>query len=68
MRIYPDPITGHMTADYPPTFYRVSTWGRNYFVADFTKQSEAAAFAISDAKERGCRYDHAVSEMHLIRA
>lgn len=48
-------------------FYRVETWNDGYFVADFALKAEAHAFAIEDARERGCQYDHKVSHITLGR-
>lgn len=64
MRLTPDCL-GRITAEYPATFYRVSTWATERRVADFSTHGEAAAFAITDARESGCRYDHKVSTMHV---
>lgn len=52
---------GRIAADCPATFFRVETWSTGKRVADFTTQTEAEAFAISDAREAGCRYDHKVA-------
>ena len=59
--------TGHLSANHPATFYRVSNWNTGRRVADFDNQAEANAFAISDAREAGCRYDHRVEVMRITR-
>jgi hypothetical protein len=48
-------------------FYRVETWSGGVFVADFALRSQAEEFAISDARAKGCRYDHKVSQMRFAR-
>jgi hypothetical protein len=56
---------GRIAADYPATFYRVENWTTGRRVADFATKSEAEAFAISDARATGCRYDHSVATMRV---
>lgn len=46
-------------------FYRVETARGGHFVADFGLKSEAARFAIEDARAKGCRHDHTVSTVIL---
>lgn len=58
---------GRITADFPAVFFRVSTWAVERRVADFTNEDEAKMFAITDAREKGCRYDHKVSTMKIAR-
>ena len=58
---------GRITTDFPAVFYRVSTWANERRVADFTNEDEAKIFAIKDANESGCRYDHKVSTMKIAR-
>lgn len=58
---------GRITADYPAVFFRVSKWSNDCRVADFTNEDEAKMFAISNARETGCRYDHKVSTMKMTR-
>jgi hypothetical protein len=64
MQLHLDQL-GCITKEYPRRFYRVSKWSNDLRVADFTTQSEAHAFAIKDAKETGCKYDHKVSTMNI---
>lgn len=59
---------GRLSANCPATFYRVSDWMTCRRVADFDNQAEAKAFAISDARETGRRYDHRVEVMRITRA
>lgn len=59
---------GRITAEYPAVFFRVSTWTTERRVADFSNEDEAKRFAITHAKETGCRYDHKVSTMKISRA
>lgn len=56
---------GMIPASYPKTFYRVETWSGGHYVADFTTAGEAYSYAIAHDKERGCRFDHRVAQMHL---
>jgi len=56
---------GTIPTDRAKTFYRVESWSSGMFIADFATQAEAAFFAISDARERGCRYDHKVSTVTM---
>ena len=56
---------GRISAEYPKTFFRVEKWSNGARVADFTTEAEAAAFAIENAREVGCRYDHKVCRMSL---
>jgi len=58
----------HIPANYPAVWFRVESWSTGRYVADFTSHPEAAAFAISHAKEFGCRYDHKVSTMRRTAA
>jgi hypothetical protein len=55
-------------ASYPAVFYRVSDWNTCRRVADFDNLAEAKAFAISDARETGRRYDHRVETMRMTAA
>ena len=61
------PLThlGLIPSDRNCVFYRVETWQGGHFVADFALRSQADDFAISDARTKGCRYDHKVSQMKL---
>lgn len=52
---------GTIPSDRAKTFYRVESWNTGSFIADFATKAEAQAFAISDARANGCRYDHKVS-------
>lgn len=52
---------GTIPVDRVKTFYRVESWNTGSFIADFATEAEAKAFSISDARARGCRYDHKVS-------
>lgn len=52
---------GFIPNDRQKTFFRVESWNTGSFIADFATKAEAQAFAISDARARGCRYDHKVS-------
>lgn len=57
---------GMIPANYPKTFYRVTTWATGSFVADFTTEGEAVN--ASYASNHGGRFDHKVSTMHLTGA
>jgi hypothetical protein len=61
------PLTelGFIPSDRAKTFYRVESWNTGSFIADFASQSEAKSFAISDARAKGCRYDHKVCTMRM---
>ena len=59
---------GFIPKDRNAVFYRVETWKGGHFVADFALKSQAADFAISDARAKGCRYDHKVSQIKLTTA
>jgi hypothetical protein len=48
----------------PPVFFRVERWAGR-FIADFATKGEAEAFAIEDAKAKGCRFDHKVSTIKV---
>lgn len=63
------PLTalGNVPASRSKVFFRVSTWSTGAFVADFATRAEAQAFAISDARARGCDYDHSVAEIKMVR-
>ena len=52
---------GTIPSNRAKTFYRVESWNTGSFIADFATKAEAQAFAISDARANGCRYDHKVS-------
>ena len=67
MQLNLDATTGRCGSDYPAQFFRVEVWTTGSRVADFTTQSEAAAFAISHARAIGCRYDHNVATMNIAR-
>lgn len=56
---------GRITAEFPATFYRVENWNTGRRVADFTTKAEAEEFAIVNARETGCKYDHKVSTVKL---
>jgi hypothetical protein len=56
---------GRIPATAPRAFYRVETWDTGRRVADFSTLPEAQAFAVSDARKRGCRYDHKVSPIQM---
>jgi hypothetical protein len=45
-------------------FYRVESWNGR-FIADFALKSQASEFAITHARNTGCRYDHKVSQVEL---
>lgn len=64
MRLHLD-ANQNIPPSYPRVFFRVETWATGRYVADFTTEREALAFAISDAKQAGCRYDHKVSRVHM---
>lgn len=66
MQLHLDQL-GRITPDYPAIFFRVSKWSNDYRVADFTNEDEAKRFAISNARETGCQYDHKVSTMKIAR-
>ncbi|GGA64629.1 hypothetical protein [Pelagibacterium lentulum] len=57
---------GMIPADYPKTFYRVSTWSTDSYVADYSSEDEAKK--ASFASTHGGRFDHKVSTMHLAGA
>lgn len=59
---------GMIGSDYPKEFFRVEDWRSGRMIADFTLHGEAAQFAICDAREKGCRYDHKVSRVTLTAA
>lgn len=59
---------GFIPKDRVAVFYRVETWKGCHFVADFALRSQAEQFAISDARAKGCRYDHKVSQMKMSTA
>ena len=56
---------GNIPTSYPAVWFRVSTWARDCFVADFDNRADAERFAINDAKE--LRYDHKVSMMRKVK-
>ncbi len=58
-------VMGRITADYPAKFFRVENWNTGRRIADFDDKAEADAFAISDARQSGCQYDHKVATMKL---
>ena len=51
---------------WPVVFYRVSFWDTGLYIADFDNEAEARAFAIKNARESGCRFDHKVERLALI--
>lgn len=56
---------GRIPAASPRVFYRVENWATGSRVADFSTLPEAHAFAVSDARKRGCRFDHKISTVRL---
>ena len=56
---------GNIPATYPAVWYRVSTWARDCFVADFDNRAEAEQFAIEDSGKGN--FDHKVATMKLTR-
>jgi hypothetical protein len=64
MRLHLD-ANRNIPSTYPKSFFRVETWRTGSYVADFTSEAEASAFAIQHAKDTGCRYDHKVSRVHM---
>ena len=64
MRLELDDL-GMIPATWPKTFFRVEMYLTGSRVADFTTRGEAGRFAITDARERGCRYDHRIIQMTL---
>lgn len=61
------PLTyfGTIPNDRQYVFYRVEEYKGGHFVADFALKSQAESFAISDARAKGCRYDHKVSTVKI---
>ena len=60
------PLTelGFIPSNRATVFYRVESWNGR-FIADFALKSQAEEFAISDARAKGCRYDHKVCTMRM---
>lgn len=54
---------GNIPTDYPAVWFRVSTWARDVFVADYS--TEAEAIKASYASNHGGNLDHKVSTMRL---
>jgi len=64
MRLHLD-ANRNIPSTHPKSFFRVETWNTRSYVADFTTEAEALAFAIQHAKDTGCRYDHRVSRVYM---